>query len=230
MTSPFSHQFGSTLTRAKTDVRYYMGIDLGQAADPSAIAVLRRVRKLETYTDRRDAIWKDVAPILLQLGYLERIPLGVSYPSIVRHVIELLQRPIWKGNIQVVIDETGVGRPVCDLFRSAGVTFLGVNITAGNEERIERDRAYVPKITIISLMQALLHEARLHLHSELAEAENLRRELENFNVRYTDAGRMTFAAGGSNKDDMTLALALAAWRSSIKEVEPARMYTWHMGR
>jgi hypothetical protein len=218
-----------TFTTSKTEIKYYMGCDLGQQTDPTAIAVLRRVRQLQRQGD--SGLWKEAKPTILQLGFLERVPLGTAYPAICTHVAGLLQRPIWAGNIQLAIDQTGVGRPVADIFRSGGISFTGVNITSGLDERLEGNEAFVPKTTLVSFLQALIHEERLHLHSELTSAPDLRKELENFNVRYTDGGRMTFGASGANHDDMVLALAIAAWRSTMKE--PTRSH-WaassHMAR
>jgi hypothetical protein len=211
---------------SKTEIKFYMGVDLGQQNDPTAIAVLRRVRELERV---ENGPWKDIRPVILQLGFLERIPLGTPYPGIVAYIAGLLQRPIWAGNIQLAIDQTGVGRPVADIFRSGGLTFTGVNITSGLDARIEGNEAFVPKTTLVSLVQALIHEQRLHLHSDLATAPDLRKELENFQVRYTDGGRMTFGASGNTHDDMVLALAIAAWRSTMKEPTRARwVYSDHM--
>jgi hypothetical protein len=202
------------VTASMTETKFYMGVDLGQQQDPSAIAVLRRVREL---VRQGDGPWREAKPTVLQLGFLERIPLGTPYPGIVTYIAGLLQRPVWAGNIQLAIDQTGVGRPVADIFRSRGLSFTGVNITSGLDARLDGNEAFVPKTTLVSLVQALIHEERLHLHSELGAAPDLRHELESFQVRYTDGGRMTFGASGNNHDDMVLALAIAAWRSTMKE-------------
>jgi hypothetical protein len=119
----------------REDVRYEMGVDLGQAHDPTAICVTRRLRFLLSTTS--GSTWTEEKPAIFQVGYLERVPLGTTYPAIVAHVGRLLQRPIWAGKIDLAIDQTGVGRPVCNIFESAGITFTAVTITGGDAESYE---------------------------------------------------------------------------------------------
>ena len=69
----------------------------------------------------------------------------------------------------------------------------------------------VPKLNLISRLQALLHEGRLKILRSLPEAEALIRELQDFRAQYTDAGHMTFTARSGRHDDLVLALAIAAW-------------------
>jgi hypothetical protein len=141
------------------------------------------------------------------------VPLGTTYPAIVAHVGRLLERPIWAGKIDLAIDQTGVGRPVCDIFASAGLTFTAVTITGGDAESYEGREHHVPKMTLISAVQALLHEGRLHIQKELPEAVELVRELQDFRVKYTEAGHLTFNAREGKHDDLVLALAIAIWRA-----------------
>jgi hypothetical protein len=51
-------------------------------------------------------------PAIFQVGYLERVPLGTPYPGIVAHVGRLLEK--LPAGTELVIDLTGVGRPVGD--------------------------------------------------------------------------------------------------------------------
>jgi hypothetical protein len=198
----------------KEEVRYFLGLDLGQSHDPSAVTVVRRVRFLLAQDILgRAPVWKDEKPAIFQCGYLERVPLGTTYPSIVSHVSQLLQRPIWCGQIDMAIDQTGVGRPVADMFSAAGLSFAGVMITGGDNETREGDIHRVPKMTLISALQALLHEGRLHIQKELPEAAELVRELQDFRVKYTESGHLTFNAREGRHDDLVLALAIAVWRA-----------------
>jgi hypothetical protein len=197
------------------EVRYFVGVDLGQAHDPTAIAVVRRLRFLlsHDHDHSKTPTWKEEKPTIFQCGYLERVPLGTTYPTIVAHVGQLLQRPIWSGKIDLAVDETGVGRPVCDLFTSAGLTFTGVSITGGASESNEGKSWRVPKMTLVSALQALLHEGRLHIQKDLTEAAELVRELQDFRVKYTEGGHLTFNAREGKHDDLVRALAIAVWRA-----------------
>jgi hypothetical protein len=69
------------------------------------------------------------------LRHLMRFPLGLAYPALVTDVGGMLGRPPLQGSpTELVIDETGVGRAVGDIFNQAGLKPIKVTITAGNEE------------------------------------------------------------------------------------------------
>src|SRR5216683_1930806 len=69
----------------------------------------------------------------------------------------------------------------------------------------------LPKLLLVSRLQALLHEGRLKIHKEIPDAAVLVRELQDFRVEYTAAGSLTFNARSGRHDDLVLALAIAVW-------------------
>src|SRR6266699_1191723 len=148
---------------------------------------------------------------IFQVGHLERVPLGTPYPGIVSHVGRLLRK--LPGCSELVIDFTGVGRPIFDMFVYSGIFPIGVVITAGNTETRDGMTCSVPKLTLVSRLQALLHEGRLKIQRELDEAETLVRELRDFRAEFTAAGHLTFNARCGKHDDLVLALAIAVWRA-----------------
>src|SRR5438477_5582868 len=89
----------------------------------------------------------------------------------------------------------------------------GVLISGGTAETRDGPTCSVPKLTLVSRLQALLHEGRLKILRELAEAETLVRELQDFRVEFTSAGHLTFNARSGKHDDLVLALAIAVWRA-----------------
>jgi hypothetical protein len=127
-----------------------------------------------------------------QVGHLERLPLGTTYPAVVAHVGRLLGK--LPAGTELVIDYTGVGRPIYDLFTYSGISPVGVVITAGMAETQEGQVFGVPKLILVSRLQALLHEGRLKIQRELPEADALVRELQDFRVEFTAAGNLTFNA------------------------------------
>jgi hypothetical protein len=150
-------------------------------------------------------------PPVFQVGHLERLPLGTPYPAIVAHVGRLL--PNLPGRPELIIDFTGVGRPIFDMFVCSGIYPTGVLITGGTTETREGRTCAVPKLTLVSRLQALLHEGRLKILRELPEAETLVRELQDFRMEFTAAGHLTFNARSGKHDDLVLALAIAVWRA-----------------
>jgi hypothetical protein len=112
-------------------------------------------------------------------------------------------------------DATGVGGPVTDLFQANGVVPVPVVITAGHADGSPGAGVKtVPKITLISHLDALLSAGRLKIHADLPEAETLIQELQDYQIQYTAAGNLTANARQGTHDDIVLAAALAIWRLS----------------
>jgi hypothetical protein len=150
-------------------------------------------------------------PTVFEVGHIARLPLGTAYPVIVAHVGTLLSR--LPADTELIIDETGVGRPVGDMFVYSGISPVRVQITAGTAESREGLSCSVPKLILISRVQALLHQGQLKIKRSLPEAKVLVRELQDFRVEYTATGNLTFNARSGRHDDLVLALAIACWRA-----------------
>src|SRR6516225_12315178 len=87
---------------------YFLGLDLGQTRDFTALAVLER----SPPTDAETA----VEPPEYALRHLHRFPLGTPYTEIVPAVAALVRSgPL--AEAPVVVDQTGVGRAVVDMMR-----------------------------------------------------------------------------------------------------------------
>jgi hypothetical protein len=111
-----------------------------------------------------------------------------------------------------VIDNTGVGRAVGDLFDNAGMAPTKVTITAGNEQtKVDHQRWHVPKGILISTLDARLHLGELRIAADLMEAGPLREELKDFQRKVSAAGRTQWEARVGKHDDLVLAVALALW-------------------
>jgi hypothetical protein len=193
---------------------YVMGIDLGQSHDPTAIAVVEVERRVRcSYGGWNYGIQQRAEGAEYRVRHLERLPLRMAYPMQVAHVAGLLRAPELRG-CEVVIDETGVGRPVADLFEEGGLRPHRVTITAGMEETRAGERTWrVAKILLVSRLQAVLNTGDLRLSPALAELRALKQELSEFRMRYTPAGGAVFGAREGRHDDLVLALALALWRA-----------------
>ncbi len=132
--------------------------------------------------------------------HLQRLPLGLSYPAQVQHVADLLARPPLCGDenqapAELIIDETGVGRAVGDIFIDAGLKPRRVSITAGSEVSWAGPaRVHVPKTILISTVDAMLHRGVLRFAAALSEAGAMKDELQDFRGKLSDAGRATYAA------------------------------------
>lgn len=184
---------------------FFVGLDLGQKRDFSALAVVERV-------DARLA-WMGPAPPL-GVRYLERMELGTSYPDVVARVCEILQDPKMLGQSHLVVDATGVGAPVMDLLRAARMraNITAVIITGGDRAHYTGNQWFVPKRELLTGLEALLECGELRIAGKLREAARLVKEFESMQVEARVNGRWKMG-GDTEHDDLVLALSLACWRA-----------------
>jgi len=93
---------------------YFVGVDLGQARDFTAVAALERAEVVGEWDPVTYAYRKYAE---LRLRYLERMPLGTTYPRVAERVAKITLTAEMAGRCSLVVDATGVGRPVVDLLR-----------------------------------------------------------------------------------------------------------------
>lgn len=195
--------------------RYYMGVDLGQASDYTAIAILKQ-------------IGEPPPKAVYHLVHLERPPLRTPYPDIVERIKSLLYNPaIREHDRWLVVDATGCGRPVVDMIRQAGMRLTAVTITGGNDVTSTGAGVGVPKRNLASILQVVLQTERLKVAEGLPEASTLVNELLNFKVKISLAGKDTYEAWRENAhDDTVLAVAIALWQAERNIGKRATSYPY----
>ena len=179
---------------------WYCGLDLGQAADYTALVALDRDNETMVYRCR----------------HLHRFPLNTPYTTQVDQVISWLAIQGMEG-CSLVVDHTGVGRAVVDLLlsRNPPVSIVPVTITAGLDFSGDRRGGFrVPKKDLVTALNLVLQQRRMKIPRTLALADTLATELGNFKVKVTAAANETFGAWREGQhDDLVLALAMAVWYS-----------------
>ena len=172
---------------------YHIGLDLGQASDYTAIAVVE---------------W---TPDALKVRHLQRFALGTVYPAIVDEVAGLVHRLPHGSDLSV--DTTGVGRPVVDLLRARGLRLYAVTITGGDTATHDGMNWRIPKRDLVSAVAVALQTKRLKIAAGLPDAAILTRELLNFKVTIDPktAHDSYSSWRESDHDDLVLAVALAVW-------------------
>jgi hypothetical protein len=194
---------------------FFIGLDLGQSHDFTAIAVLERAVLKGAFDP---AVWAFRKEVQLQLRHLERVPIGTSYPDVVRRVVEITHSPILTGPVRLAVDNTGVGAAVMDLLRAAQpkADLLPVTITSGDTPNIFHGTHRVPKRDLIVGLQVLLQSGALRIAAGLRDAPTLLRELMDMRVKVSTAGNEQFGAWREGThDDLVLAVALACWAVGI---------------
>jgi len=172
-----------------------LGLDLGQAADYTAIAIVEQ--EGERYEAR----------------HLERMSLGTPYPEVAAHVKALLESDAVAEDTGLVVDATGVGAPVVDMLRKEGLRPVAIYITSGDKATREGSTFHVPKRDLVSTAAVLLQNKRLKIAADLPQAAALVNELLAFKVKVDPAtAHDSYGAWREGThDDLVLALALALW-------------------
>jgi hypothetical protein len=221
---------------------YYLGLDLGQSSDYSALSILEEpvwlpaglrlpglmrpkpgwASPADLGPEELDALRalerRDGRPlgVPISVRHLERFELGTPYPKVVERVAGLLgSGTIAEKGAVLLVDKTGVGAGVVDMFRWAGCRPVPVTIHGGSS--VHKDKSgrgfRVPKRDLVSAVQVLLQNRRLKIAEALAEASTLRSELLNFRVKLdprTAHDSYEHWREGDH-DDLVLATAMACW-------------------
>ena len=170
-----------------------MGLDLGQSQDFTALAILERTELTGAWDAAIYAYRKMAA---LRLRYLERVPLGTTYPEVVARVREVTRSAELRGCCELVVDATGVGRPVVDLLRSADLDcrIVPAVITGGDAESNRNGYFYVPKRDVIVGLQVLLQRGGLQIAGGMTFGGTLTEEMVHMQVRQKASGHEQYGA------------------------------------
>lgn len=219
---------------------FFLGVELGQVSDMTALAVVESQTLQFLRTDKvRQENWVDVYPVYqaldgtetrdhppvnFALRHLERMLPGTGYPEIVSRV-EALHRQL--RNPTVLVDATGVGRPAVELFRKPDSSMSVLTLTAGDQTTQDGSSYRIPKRDVISATQVLLQTGRLKIARSLPHAALLARELVNFRFKVgREKADDTPDWREGPDDDLVLALAIAAWEA---ERNPGLAFSYGYG-
>ena len=203
-----------------SDVRFTMGLDLGQTRNYTAMVVLRREWHAATAVDfitsgtrGYQGEWKHT------LVRTERVSLGTPYPRVVEWV-KTVAKEYGEALGTVVVDASGVGSAVVDALRRAelGVRLVGVVITGNQASGAGRGSGVtavgyqlVSRTELLTGLQMAVQAKRFFrwIVRGAGSGEALRRELSG--LRVIDGGAGGFSKGKNQQDDLAFALALAVW-------------------
>jgi hypothetical protein len=206
---------------------YFVGLDLGQSADYSALAVVQIAYE-------RNEQGKLVKR--LHLRHLERYPLRTPYTTIADGVVGVMRSEalntdeydprrhrIAKPKRELLVDKTGVGRGVTDILKERGLRFTGV-VIHGGETAHHTDGAYhVPKKDLVAALEVPFDTGRLKIAEGLRLWGVLREELQNFRRKQNPkTSHLSFEHWReSDHDDLVLACALSCWGATARRGQRA---------
>jgi hypothetical protein len=199
-------------------------LDLGQAQDYSAVAGLLREPTIDPSVSEKEFRRYTVTG-------LKRWELGTPYPQVVADVCRISEHEEARGQ-PLVIDATGVGRAVVDMFRQArreqklhchivAVTITGVSAAGGGVMKSGPSPSgdwIAVKKDLVAVMQTVVQYDRLTIDPRLPLAAVLGKELKAFRVKVKlSTGNETFEAWREREhDDIVLAVALGVWYGERK--------------
>lgn len=191
---------------------FYLGVDLGQSRDHSALALLEYAWRP---TNRVCAVTRlQHHQLKLRLRWLHRVSLQTSYTDVAAVTARVLDHPELRDRTTTVVDATGA-RAFVDLLRQMKLRVQGVQITAGLATgHTPGGLVNLPKQELVLNLEALLRLGDLEIAAQLPCWKELLLELRQFERVRLPGGRLAYTGKNSGSDDLVMAVALAtgwAW-------------------
>lgn len=196
------------------DIR--VGVDLGRKQDYTAIVAAELVN---TENDE------------FNIPMFERLQLGTPFGQVIDRVLQVRdgikriqdQRDLDAGMQtedlnnygpdEILVDQSGLGDPVVEEMRRRDLFVTGVLLTGGNQVFQENLTLHIAKTALVSRLQVLFGDHRIHFAKGGPLAEKMIEELENFRLKVTPAANLQFEPFKTGiHDDLIVALGLACFR------------------
>lgn len=230
-----------------------VGIDIGQVQDPAAICVCevaqvptgkhRTITPVPAHRDKSGQ-WilpKYADPVMVSeytVRHIARVPLGTSYPDLAVLIADLLCSPLLEHrSVRVLLDITGVGRPVYQELKAeieirkdgiwlADGSFLQkgkkwnvrmVPLTFVHGDQYNRKTGSLGKAYLVSRLQSLLQSGRIHA-PKTPEVIATLDELRVYEIKIDQNGKDTYGAFKTGAhDDLATSLGLGCLEDPFLE-------------
>ena len=201
---------------------YFVGLDLGQSADYTALAVLQTVKDRTGGGNFRT---------VMQLRHLQRYQLRTPYTTIADGVVDVMRSKALTGDesdpashrvarakAELLVDKTGVGRGVTDILKERGLKFTGIVIHGGETTHNTDDAYHVPKKDLVAALEVPFDKGTLKIAEGLELWPALREELQSFRRKQNPkTAHVSFEHWrDSDHDDLVLAVAMACWGATSR--------------
>lgn len=184
-----------------------ISLDLGKMNDYTALVIVEHNNIKELAKTEKAYI----------LRYINRFRLGTTYTEVAENVKKLMTkltvRPAFDPVIKplLLIDGTGVGEGVFEIFLNKGLKPKKIVITGGNKINVMPGGWNVPKRELISAVTGCLERQQLIIPDNVKFKEILLAEMQNFQVKITPSGYDSYSHREGEHDDILLALSQALW-------------------
>lgn len=197
----------------------FLCVDLGKLQDYTAISIINELERFEVPHDRGNPFIpslraRTTGQTRVEVPYLHRLPIGTDYVEQVRIIRQLyaeLGRRC-KPTPTLVIDATGVGQPVADMFRGEGVNPIEIWFSGGNKPTARAYGYNVPKADIVSALQRTIGRGDLQIAAGIPEAVTLIEEATRMEaIQSTTTGHIRYTHRDGEHDDLVLSVGIGLW-------------------
>ena len=196
-----------------------VGLDLGQSRNYTALAVLERNWVQATPEQFLASAGRGYTGYFdYRITRLERLDLGTSYVDVAHHVKDYLDSIWYNCHKTLVIDATGVGSAVRDLFRSmklnanlVSVSIIGgQNSTAvpGTSRGAGGQVVVTSRSEILTKLVTSVEQSHFTIDPKL---DHHRDTLFNELLHLRPTGKPGISTDSEGQDDLAFAVALAVW-------------------
>jgi hypothetical protein len=190
---------------------WVVSVDLGKTQDYTAISCTEVVRSATGKTKRRaNGQIVEEYKAEYHVRHIERPPLRTTYHDICGRVVALLSRPEL-AKAHLIVDATGIGAPVVEIFREAGLSPIEVVITPGHDVKYTDVGYNVPKKDLAGVLQKLIPSGKLKVATGLEMGPVLEKELKAFKAKQSAKNVSYESAREGDHDDVVLSVAIACW-------------------
>lgn len=186
-----------------------IGVDLGQQNDYTVISILQLLYNGSNVHN---------VGFLYRLVYLYRFPLKTSYPEMVNRMLTFIDHVYPANDYMMVVDYTGVGRPVVDMMRQKELKVIALNITGSTKSKWKfGNEVSVPKKDIVSSLQVVFQERRIKIARDIDSflktnvINEYVKEFLSFKPTINKNAHAQFNASSGYHDDIVMSIGLATW-------------------
>lgn len=189
--------------------RYWIGADLGQANDYSAVCVIKD-QQLPIY----DGIRVKLGPRERTVVFADKFR-GVSYVDVVGYLIRLRNAPPFGGKSELVTDGTSLGRVVSDMLWEQGIPHTAIQMTGGSDYNRKGRYCNASKTLMIENLAVLFAAGELTFAHDLPLRKEIEEDLASFTTQTTAAGNqiITQSRNASGHGDLGIGLIVAGFAS-----------------
>ena len=192
---------------------WIIATDIAKAYDRFTVGIFQK--RNEYQPDGRCVsylLWRD-------LKMEEQMP----YMELGRYMCRLDSNTELHGNNDLVVDSTGVGEAVCDIFEDMGLQPERIIFTGGESAKVRtatkgfggfapRRTINVPKNELVDTLKLATEQRRLRISPNIAFKEDIERQFSHFIEMLTRTKKTTYNNDNPEiHDDIVVTAAMAVW-------------------